>query len=231
MAAEAIQTRDRIIEAARYLFWERGYGAASVSDILARAEANSGSFYHFFDSKEALLRVVLETYLGGLEPAIVGPARGSTRDPIERVFAILAGYRRSLISTGCNYGCPLGRLALEIDPENRPAHRLIAANFAAWRGAIRSFLDDAAPRFPRDLDREGLATLVLSVMEGGVMQSRAEGSPKPFDRAVAQLRDYFQRLLNSPPPASPARALRQPRVRVSKSKRSSRTPLHRRSKS
>ena len=202
MAPQEVQTRDRIIEAARYLFWERGYGAASVSDILARAGANSGSFYHFFDSKESLLRVVLETYLGGLEPMIVAPARGATSDPIERVFAILAGYRERLISTQCHYGCPLGRLALEIDPENRPAHALIAENFGAWRDAIRSFLADAAARLPRDLDRDSLASLVLSVMEGGVMQSRASGTPEPFDRSVAQLRDYFDRLLASQPSQS-----------------------------
>jgi TetR/AcrR family transcriptional repressor of nem operon len=197
-----------------------------VSDILSRAGANSGSFYHFFDSKEALLRVVLETYLDGLEPAIVGPARGFTNDSIERIFAILAGYRARLISTECRYGCPLGRLALEIDPENRPAHALIAGNFAAWRGAVRTFLEDEK-RLPRDLDRVGVATLVLSVMEGGVMQSRASGTPEPFDRSVAQLRDYFQRLMSTPPPR-PARAAS---ARVAKSKSVSRANTHRRSRS
>ena len=143
MPTPSAPTRERLVEAARHLFWERGYGAASMAEILDRAGANSGSFYHFFDSKESLLRVVLETYLAGLEPAIVAPARRVAASPIDRVFAILAGYRERLIATNCTYGCPLGRLALEIDPENRPAHELIAANFAAWRGAIRSFLDDA----------------------------------------------------------------------------------------
>jgi AcrR family transcriptional regulator len=225
---EALETRERIVEAARYLFWERGYGATSVSEILARAKANSGSFYHFFESKESLLRVVLETYLEGLEPAIVGPARGSATDPIERIFAILAGYRERLLSTHCHYGCPLGRLALEVDPENRPAHRLIARNFEAWRGAISSFLEEGAASLPGDLDREGLATLVLSVMEGGVMQSRAAGEPHPFDRSVAQLRDYFQRLMSSPAhpnaPVSPQARMRPPGRKSRTSTRSTRRP-------
>src|SRR5689334_18366061 len=117
-------TRERLVDAARLLFWERGYGATSVADILAHAGANSGSFYHFFDSKEALLRTVLERYLDGLDPAIVAPARRAARLPVDRIFAILAGYREKLIATRCTYGCPLGRLALEIDPENRPAHDL-----------------------------------------------------------------------------------------------------------
>src|SRR3954452_14593026 len=86
-------TRDRILEAARYLFWEKGYAATGMAEILDRAQANAGSFYHFFPGKESLLLAVLEPYLDGLEPAILRPAFARHRDPIRRIFAILAGYR------------------------------------------------------------------------------------------------------------------------------------------
>jgi len=55
-----LPTRDRLINSARYLFWERGFAGTSMADLLAHADVNSGSFYHFFESKEALLREVLE---------------------------------------------------------------------------------------------------------------------------------------------------------------------------
>src|SRR3984885_13706710 len=92
-------TRDRLIHSARYLFWERGFAGTSMADLLAHAKVNSGSFYHFFDSKEALLREVLEGYLHALHPMIVEPAYASTRMPIERIFAILAGYRERILMT------------------------------------------------------------------------------------------------------------------------------------
>src|ERR1700681_119134 len=91
-------TRTRLMEAARYLFWERGYAATGMAEILERAEANSGSFYHFFASKEALLLAVLESYLEGLQPVVVQPAFLGRRDPVHRIFAILAGYRERLVS-------------------------------------------------------------------------------------------------------------------------------------
>src|SRR5439155_1026157 len=124
-----VNTRDRLVDSARYLFWDRGFAGTSMADLLAHAGVNSGSFYHFFESKEALLREVLESYLTALRPLVVNPAFEQTGDPIERIFAILAGYRERILQTQCKYGCPLGRLALEIDPENRPAHELIAENF------------------------------------------------------------------------------------------------------
>jgi TetR/AcrR family transcriptional repressor of nem operon len=155
---------------------------------------NSGSFYHFFESKEALLREVLNGYLVMLRPMVVDPAFASTDDPIARIFAILAAYRGRILATESRYGCPLGRLALEIDPENRPAHRLIAENFAGWIGAVRECLEAARERLPERTDVESLATYVLAVMEGGVMLSRSYGSVEPFDRTVRQLEEHFRLL-------------------------------------
>lgn len=205
-------TRDRLIESARFLFWERGFAGTSMADLLSHAGVNSGSFYHFFESKEALLREVLQTYLGGLRPMIVDPAFAQTEEPVERIFAILAGYRDRILQTDCKYGCPLGRLALEIDPENRPAHQLIAENFQGWIGAIRECLEQLRDRLPEGADAESLATYVLAVMEGGVMLSRSYAAVEPFDRSVAQLREHFRLLLASPKtPALTAPAAGTPR--------------------
>jgi TetR/AcrR family transcriptional regulator, transcriptional repressor for nem operon len=192
VAGRGPATRQRLVESARYLFWERGFAGTSMADLLAHAKVNSGSFYHFFDSKEALLREVLEGYLVALGPMIVDPAYASTPKPIERIFAILAGYRERILMTDSQYGCPLGRLALEIDPENRPAHKLIAENFRGWIGAVRECLEAAS--LPKGTDLEALATYVLAVMEGGVMLSRSYGSVAPFDHTVKALREHFQLL-------------------------------------
>ena len=192
---KVLPTRDRLIESARHLFWERGFAGTSMADLLAHADVNSGSFYHFFESKEALLRAVLDGYLRALRPMIVDPAFARSEDPVERIFAILAGYRERILQTGCRYGCPLGRLALEIDPENRPAHKLIAENFQGWISAIRECVLQIKDRLPKTTDPETLSTYVLAVMEGGVMLSRSYGSVDPFDRAVKQLREHFRLLL------------------------------------
>jgi TetR/AcrR family transcriptional regulator, transcriptional repressor for nem operon len=192
---QSASTRDRLIDSARFLFWERGFAGTSMAELLAHAQVNSGSFYHFFDSKEALLRAVLEQYAELLRPMVIDPAFASTPKPLERIFAILAGYRERILTTACQYGCPLGRLALEIDPENAPAHLLIALNFQGWIEAVRECLVEMKGSLPRGTDVDALATFVLVTMEGGVMLSRSYRSVEPFDRAVAQLREHFRLLL------------------------------------
>jgi TetR/AcrR family transcriptional regulator, transcriptional repressor for nem operon len=190
-----IDTRQRIVEAARVLFWEKGYAATGLAELLARAGANSGSFYHFFESKDAVLREVLETYRDLLDPLVLRPAFEGRARPIDRIFALLEGYRQRLVSTDCRYGCPIGRLALELDPENTPAHALIAQNFTAWRAAVETCVRAAGIPKPADV-----AAFVLTVMEGAVMQSRAYRSIEPYDACIRQLRVHLAALTHIPKP-------------------------------
>jgi AcrR family transcriptional regulator len=48
-------TKGRIIEAAWELFYEQGYENTTIDDIVEASETSKGSFYHYFDSKDALL--------------------------------------------------------------------------------------------------------------------------------------------------------------------------------
>ena len=190
-------TRQRIVDAGLHLFWKNGYAATGMSEILAQAQANSGSFYYFFKSKEELLLAVLELYVESLGPVVVEPVLAQYKDPVDRVFGILEFYRRNLLATGCTYGCPIGRLALEIPEEQLKVHRLLADNFDGWTAAVEVSLEQAKDRFPRNTDLKTLAKFVLAVMEGGVMQARAHRKIDPFDASVAHLRDYFRLLTQS----------------------------------
>jgi TetR/AcrR family transcriptional repressor of nem operon len=189
------QTRERLVETARLLFWERGYEATSLADVAHKAQARGGSLYHFFRTKEELLLAVLDRYFELLWPIVIEPVFSRVSDPVERIFGILDGYRQGLVYTGCAHGCPIGNLALEVCDDMPRAREKIAKNFEGWRGWIRKCLDEARDRFPADLNREQLAVFVLTVMEGAVMQARAHQTLEPYDASVAQLRDYFNRLL------------------------------------
>ncbi|MEA3065305.1 MAG: TetR/AcrR family transcriptional regulator, transcriptional repressor for nem operon [Sphingomonadales bacterium] len=188
-------TRGRIIEAARELFWAKGYGSTSIADILSRSQVNSGSLYHFFPGKQDLLIAVLEAYRDGIGEMLLEPAWAGVADPVEKVFALLARYRSLIVETECEYGCPIGSLALELHEADPAVRRLLAENFEAWVDAVASCLEEARDRFPDGADLRALAELALTVMEGGVMQARTHRDVRHFDRSVAQLRAYFQTLM------------------------------------
>ena len=190
----AEDTRMRLLVTAMTLFSEKGYDATSIADILRAANANSGSLYHFFPTKQDLLIEVLRMYRDGIAPMLLMPAWEGVSDPIEKVFALLARYRGMLAATDCFYGCPIGNLALEIHEPDPPVRELIATNFDGWVRAIEDCYAEAGARLPADLDRHGLAVFTLTTMEGGVMQSRTHRNLAAFDQSVAMLRDYVTRL-------------------------------------
>lgn len=182
-------TRDRIVQAAIKLFWRKGYGSTSIADILETAKVNSGSLYYFFTGKQELLVAVLEAYRDGIGAMLLEPSWGEVEDPVEKVFALLATYRRLLAETDCFYGCPIGSLALELHEPDPEVRELIAANFANWTEAVRGCLEEAGLR--DGTDTQALAELVLAVMEGAVMQTRTYRDIGHYDRAVEQLRNYL----------------------------------------
>ena len=187
-------TRDRLVQAAMRLFWDKGYGSTSVADVLQTAGVNSGSLYHFFSGKQELLLAVLDAYRKGIDEMLLAPAWQGVDDPIGRVFALLARYRQGIVQTDCTYGCPIGSLALEIHEPDPPVRKALAANFDAWTDAIESCLVKSGSRLPKALDRRELAEFVLTTMEGGVMQARTHRNVAYFDRSVQQLRAYFHHL-------------------------------------
>jgi AcrR family transcriptional regulator len=58
--------RDKILAAALKLFAENGYETTSIDDVVKRAKVSKGSAYHYFTSKEALLKAVVVNGLSGL---------------------------------------------------------------------------------------------------------------------------------------------------------------------
>ena len=189
--SHAPDTRRRILLTAMELFAAKGYGSTSVSDILSRSQANSGSLYHFFPGKQDVLIGVLEMYRDGIEQMLLDPAWRGVEDPIERIFALLAAYRGMLLESECLYGCPIGSLALELHEPDPPVRELLAANFRKWTGAIETCLRDAADRLPPGLDPRGLSEFILTTMEGAVMQARTHRDIGYFDRSIGQLRQHM----------------------------------------
>ena|SRR5688572_17413338 len=104
--AQAAQTRQVIIEAARQMFEAAGYNATSVPAIADEAGVALKTVYLAFDSKARLLRAVWEARLGAQEETIPVLERAwfrevaATPDPISKLALVAAQSRRVKSRTG-----------------------------------------------------------------------------------------------------------------------------------
>ena len=58
----ARNTRGRIVEAAWRLFYDQGYEDTTVEEIIESSQTSKGSFYHYFDGKDALLSTLSDLF-------------------------------------------------------------------------------------------------------------------------------------------------------------------------
>lgn len=192
-----LSTRERIVESAMELFALQGYGNTGLAEVARAAGAQPGSIYHFFPTKEDLLAAVLERRYELLWPVVMQPIWDRVDDPIERVFALMDGYRKMLRMTEFAHGCPIGNLAIELSESHPNTRPLLAKNFDNWLRYVAECFEAARDRLPADADPKHLANFVLTTMEGAVMLARTYRNYRAFDTAMASLRDYVDRLIET----------------------------------
>jgi len=87
---EQTQTRDRILQAAKKEFAERGYDGARMSSIARRAGVNQALIHYYFENKEQLYVRVLHLILGvDKEPEFTNEAVFESLTPSQRLYAII----------------------------------------------------------------------------------------------------------------------------------------------
>jgi len=70
MQKRSEETRSKLMESSIKLFSTKGFNAASVDDICAKAGVSKGAFYHHFESKQALFLALLDGWLKNIDDAI-----------------------------------------------------------------------------------------------------------------------------------------------------------------
>ena len=178
--------RERLVTAASDLLHARGYGAVGVAEICAAADVRKGSFYHFFESKQALTVEVIEAAWVAQRPLWLA-ALAEDKPPlvrVERLLSLQASTQRDgHASTGTMLGCLFGNLALELSHEEVVARALSAVfedQVSLLTEALRAAAENgsiapsrATPEAARDL---------LAQVEGTVLFAKVANDPSLMDR-------------------------------------------------
>jgi AcrR family transcriptional regulator len=162
-------TRDRLIEAGRDAFGERGYDTTSITEILDAAGVAKGALYHHFDTKAALFDAVLDRVVQEIAQVAADRARGAP-DPAASLKA------------GCG-----AWLEMTLDPAIQRIALLDAAAVVGWArmrdiddrhtlsGMRRNLERLAAQNGGLDADVDLLAHMVLAaVNEAALFIVRAD---------------------------------------------------------
>ena len=128
--------RERILTAVSRLFYEQGYLATGVNQIIAEAQVAKASFYQHFPSKEALVIEYIETYNIAFFKEL-RRIEGQFKDPKAKIFALFDHLAEFSLAAECR-GCTVMNLAVEFsEPDSKPRQLIIRC-----KKELRAFLAD-----------------------------------------------------------------------------------------
>lgn len=161
--------RTKLIETGADLMWQAGYTATSPRQVIVASGVGQGSFYHHFPTKVALgiaaIGANAADILAGTQRALSGDEPGAIR-----LRSYLLGDRNALA------GCKIGGLTYDqAVVEDAALIEPISTAFQQISELLESAISDAQQEgaVRGDIPAAALATMVISVVQGGYVVSRA----------------------------------------------------------
>jgi TetR/AcrR family transcriptional repressor of nem operon len=176
--------REKILTEGLRVVHERGFGAASVRDIVRAAGVPQGSFTNHFATKEAFGLEVLELYFRQSRAIVDETLRNPDLAPLARLAAYVDAAQCRQAEDGLKNGCLIGNFSAELADQSEPIRRRLIEMLAEVEAAIADCLAAAvaAGELPADSDVEALATVIQAGLQGATLLAKAERSPAPLQR-------------------------------------------------
>lgn len=188
------ESRQRIVDAAADLIFERGVTEVSLDDIRDATGVSKSQLYHYFKDKGDLLRAVIECQrervLNNHRPAF---ATLDSWDDLARWRDMIIAHQAA---RSCRSGCPLGSLANGLAELDDVARVQLSEAFANWGDIIADGLARMidAHELRADADPHQLAVGMLASLQGGLLLAETARDTRPLeialDAAIAHVKSY-----------------------------------------
>ncbi|WP_256106900.1 TetR/AcrR family transcriptional regulator [Streptomyces sp. ODS05-4] len=176
---------DAVLQRAMDLFWERGYEATSLADLVEHLGIGRASLYATFGSKHDLYLAAMRRYLRDSAAGFVtelaqpGPALPAVR-------AFVAGWVTDAVTDSRRRGCLVVNAAVELSPRDPEVARQVEVSWSVVETALVSCLlrAQAQGELAADKDPRAIAHLLLVVMQGVRVFARAAPDAERLNAAT-----------------------------------------------
>jgi len=177
--------REKILAAAQTLIELRGYSALGVAEICKAAGVPKGSFYYFFESKEALALAVIDEHWVG-QRHDWARVLGSQAEPLERLRQLFeetqAAQRAGQRSCGTVSGCMFGNLTLEMSNQTEAVRERLQQIFDEQADMVAAVVAEALDAGQVTVpDPREAAVSVVAQLEGHVLLAKLYNDTRRLD--------------------------------------------------
>ena len=184
----AAETRLRLFRCALHLFAERGFSNVTVEEITEAADVGKGTFFNYFESKDAVLGVMAELQLGRVAEALAEAEAG--KQPIRSVLHRL--FLRLAEEPGVSPN--LARTLISFFLANEPVRQIVERQLTLGREMVARIVaagqkrKEIAPR----LDEKEVAFQLQQSLLGAVVLWSLTGEPALAVRVEESFQHYWR---------------------------------------
>jgi AcrR family transcriptional regulator len=192
MFSKAERTRQYIVEKTAPVFNARGYAGTSINDLTEATGLSKGSIYGNFENKDEVALAAFDYNFDQIVHYL--KSEMSVRETIlEKLLVYPDTYRNFLELPFLKAGCPVLNTSTEAD-DTHPQLREKAANaLDFWKKSVERLiqkgieLGDIKP----DTNAAAFAIVLMSLVEGAVMQAKVTGQTAPLHVSM----DYLTKII------------------------------------
>ena len=181
-----ISKRDRLVEAAKDMFYQQGVTRTTLADIAQQAEVPLGNVYYHFRTKEALIESVIQAHLQELQAFLARLALNP--DPRQRLLALVAAGQEGEQAV-VRSGCPHGSLCQELDKEGNQSASMASQLF-------QTYLNWAETQFrllgKDEQEAKDLALELISSLQGSFLLANSLRSTELLERKLQRLATWLR---------------------------------------
>lgn len=188
-------TKAKIINASSTLFNTKGYKATSISDITKATALTKGAIYRHYQDKSALeqesLKFMCNKLIRDLQSIIKG--KKTTQSKLLGITMYFSEYLHKPPFVG---GCPLMNAAIESDDTDPRLKSVTMEILMVLHSSIVKIIENGKKHQEVDIsiDSYSFASVMISVLEGGVMLLKITNDPQHFKSVIRFLEREIKNL-------------------------------------
>ena len=176
--------REKLLHVGMQVVHERGFGGASVRDIVQAAGVPQGSFTNHFASKEAFGLEVIDLYFANACDLMRQTLRNDDLPPLQRLRAYIDNGSETGSADSMKNGCLFGNFTAEANDCGEAIRLRVVDAFAEVQAAVAYCLRAAvkAGEIAPSTDCDEVAAFIVASLQGARLLAKAQRSPLPVER-------------------------------------------------
>ncbi|PJI96125.1 TetR family transcriptional regulator [Acidovorax sp. 69] len=162
---------------------EKGYSSVGIDEVLRAVQVPKGSFYYYFDSKEAFGQVLITAYADYFARKLDRWFLDTAISPVQRLRNFIQDATEGMARHDFRRGCLVGNLGQEMGTLPESFRPKLEQVFLDWQARTATCLAEAqrAKEIAAHHDCARLAQFFWIGWEGAVLRAKLDRSPTPLD--------------------------------------------------